>query len=74
MNLYIQKAIDLCGDQKTLADRVGLHPSFIGQLLRGDRPVPATRCAAFESASGGLITKEQLRPDVFGQPSSGEAA
>ena len=32
------------------------------------RGVPAERCLAIENATGGAITRYELRPDVFGQP------
>lgn len=74
MNQHIQRAIEFCGGQKALAERIGLHQSFVSQLLHEVRPVPAKWCRKIEEATGGDVTKEQLRPDIFGQPTAGEAA
>ncbi len=41
------------------------HPAVIKWVKRG-KP-PAGRCIAIESATGGKVTRYQLRPDVFGQ-------
>jgi len=61
----IEKAVEILGGQTKLARAVGVKPSFVSQWLSGQRPVPATRCGAIESATGGKVTREDLRPDVF---------
>lgn len=66
-NLSIKVAVDACGGQKALAEKVGVSPSFVFQWLRGDRPVPAARCIAIEHACQGAVTRHDLRPDVFGE-------
>ena len=63
----IQKAVDVVGGQSRLADLLGVSPSFVSQWVAGARPVPATRCGAIESATGGKVSRADLRPDVFGE-------
>jgi DNA-binding transcriptional regulator YdaS (Cro superfamily) len=57
--------------QTALAKLLGKpHQSYVSELLRRvkrGRPVPADICPKLEAALGGRITKEQLRPDVFGR-------
>lgn len=65
----IQRAIAACENSKAnLARRVGVTPAMVWQWENGIRPVPATRCAAIEQATGGAVTRQELRPDVFGEP------
>lgn len=62
----IERAIIEAGGQTSLAEAIGVSPSFINQLAKGDRPVPPARCRAVEQATNGKVTCAELRPDVFG--------
>lgn len=62
----IKRAIEVVGSQSELARLIDVTPQFLGQLVNGDRPVPAKRCIAIEFATDGKVTRYQLRPDVFG--------
>lgn len=46
-----------------LARRVGLSPSLVYQWRTNRRPVPVEYCAAIESATGGAVTRRDLRPN-----------
>lgn len=63
----IERAVEICGGQKQLADAVQVSQSFVSQWVNENRPVPAKRCRAIEKATGGLVTCHDLRPDVFGE-------
>lgn len=63
----IEQAIDAAGGRSALADRLGVHRSLLSQWLTGHRPVAAKHCIAIEEATGGAVTRYQLRPDVFGE-------
>ncbi len=63
----ILKAIDACGTQEELAKRIEVSQGFVSQLARGVRPVPPALCRRIEEATGGAVTREVLRPDVFGK-------
>lgn len=66
-NPAIRKAIDAL-DVKTaaeLARLVGVRPQAVDKWLRGR--APAERCRAIEEATGGAVTRYELRPDVFGK-------
>ena len=65
----ILKAIDACGTQGELAERIGVSQGFISQLARGARPIPPGLCRRIEDATDGAVTREDLRPDVFGSES-----
>lgn len=49
---------------KQLADALRVSPVLISQWRNGGRPVPAERCPEIEQATNGLVTCEELRPDV----------
>jgi DNA-binding transcriptional regulator YdaS (Cro superfamily) len=68
----IKQAIEaLGGKQSELADRLDVTPQAVSQWVLGIRPVPAKHCIPIETATGGAVTRYQLRPDVFGAPPSG---
>lgn len=46
---------------------------LISQWEGGKAKVPAERVSAIETATGGLVTRHDLRPDLFGHASA-EAA
>lgn len=62
----LQLAVDICGGQTALAERIGVSGSFVTMCLSGVKPIPAGRCIAIELATDGEVTRYQLRPDVFG--------
>ncbi|UGB46968.1 helix-turn-helix domain-containing protein [Frateuria edaphi] len=69
----IQKAVEACDNaQAELARRINVAPQLVWQWCDGRRPVPAHRCLAIEQATNGVVTRFDLRPDVFGslQPTS----
>jgi len=50
------------GRASQLAVTLGLSPVLVSQWASGDRQVPVTRCAAIERATGGQVTRKDLRP------------
>lgn len=46
-----------------LARAVGAHPPDVSNWKTGERPVPAHRCLAIESATHGAVSRRDLRPD-----------
>lgn len=47
----------------SLAARLEISPVLISQWKTGIRPVPVERCPAIEQATGGQVTRKDLRPD-----------
>jgi len=62
----IEKAVELAGGQASLARQINVSASFVSQLVNKQRQIPPTLCAPIERAVGGGVTREELRPDVFG--------
>lgn len=50
-----------------LAKDVGVTPVLISQWRNGIRPVPVERCVPIERATGGAVTRKDLRPDDWAQ-------
>ena len=59
----IDRVIAEAGNQKALADLLGVSRSFVNQIAQGERPFPPERCPRIESELG--IACEDLRPDVL---------
>lgn len=67
----LDSACEALGSQDKLAAAMNIRsPSISGWRKRGR--VPAERCVAIELATGGKVTRHQLRPDVFGDLPSAE--
>lgn len=61
--------------QAPLARALDVTPGMVWQWKEGMRKVPADRVLAIETATGGQVTRYELRPDVFGPaPAQSEAA
>ena len=52
------------GATSDLARELGVTAVTVYQWKEGIKQVPAARCPAIEEATGGLVTCEELRPDV----------
>lgn len=64
MTEALAKAAEIAGGNKGLAGFLGVHPSFISQLITGHRKLPVKYCRLIADEYG--ISREDLRPDVFG--------
>lgn len=61
----LDRAIEAAGGPTKLAASIGLKPNVVGNWkLRG--LAPPERCIAIEAATGGSVSRYELRPDVFG--------
>lgn len=52
------------GIAASLGRELGIPSVLISQWANGTRQVPAERCPEIEKATGGIVTCEDLRPDV----------
>lgn len=64
MNSPIMKALALAGSQSALARLVGVTQGAVNKWVRGGGvdPVNALR---IEAATGGVVSKSDLRPDLW---------
>ena len=58
----ITKAIEIVGSASALARELEVTPQAVCFWRDGLRRIPAEKCYAIESATGGLVTRKDLRP------------
>jgi len=61
----IEEAIKIMGSQAALARKTGLTQQGISYLLNEASQVSAETAVAIHEATGGRISKDKLRPDLF---------
>jgi DNA-binding transcriptional regulator YdaS (Cro superfamily) len=57
----------LGGTEQALADAVNRKQPTVHQVLKRGGQVPAEWCLPIERATGGQITRHELRPDLYPQ-------
>lgn len=63
---FIKRAVDRLGSQAKLASAAGCSQQLISQLLNGDVGITAETAIKIDKATGGAVSKRDLRPDIFG--------
>lgn len=63
-NTHLQRATQVLGGQLVLARALKVTPQAVHQWLSGKRSIPAERCPSIERLTNGVVTCEQLRPDI----------
>ncbi|BCF96603.1 hypothetical protein PPGU19_011720 [Paraburkholderia sp. PGU19] len=56
-------AASAVGGYKALADILGVTKGAVHQWMAADRRVPIEHCTPIEQATGGVVTRQMLRPD-----------
>lgn len=59
----LQTAIEAAGGQAALASLIGVKQQHVWNWLNRGNAVPIEHCAAIEQATGGKVTRRDLRPD-----------
>lgn len=62
----VKKAINLFGSRVEFAKALGVSPQAVIKWER--KRVPAERVSDIVEATKGLVTKHDLRPDIFSKP------
>ena len=70
-NALIIAAVAAVGSQTELARRIGCSQVFVHQMQHGTRKVSPRLCLPIERATGGAVTRYDLRPDIFGEAPDG---
>ena len=65
MNIPADRAIELIGGVTVMATKLNTTPQVIWNWRK--RGVPADRCRDVEAATNGIVTRHELRPDIFGE-------
>lgn len=61
----LQRAIEEVGSQAELARRIGKKQAHVWNWLNRDKTVPAEAVLSIEEATGGKVTRHELRPDLY---------
>jgi DNA-binding transcriptional regulator YdaS (Cro superfamily) len=65
MKNLIQKAVNICGSQKKLADKCGVKPQSLNAWVHGDiKKIPLERAYQIQNATNGQVTAREIRPDL----------
>ncbi len=65
MNIQIKKAIEILGSQSALAAACGVKQAHVWNWLNRDKVIRLENALLIEHATNGIVTKEQLRPDLY---------
>ena len=68
----LSRAIEKLGGQSALARACGVKQGHVWHWLNKSRSVPANYVLAIEAATGGAVTRHELRPDIFGKTAQQE--
>ena len=66
----VSQAVQLLGSQQKLASAVGRSQNAVFHAKSTGR-VTAEMALAIDRATGGAVSRHQLRPDVYGVPDAG---
>ena len=56
---------DIRGAKAEMASYLKITPTWMSLLIAGRRKASPVLALAIEEATGGLVTKQELRPDIF---------
>lgn len=56
---------DVRGAKAEMALHLKITPTWMSLLIAGRRKASPVLALAIEDATGGLVTKQELRPDIF---------
>ena len=59
------------GAKAEMAEYLKITPTWLSQLMKGERRASAALCMKIEKATGGLVKRKDLRPDLFGAVKKG---
>ncbi len=65
--LALQRAVEKAGGQSALARACGVKQGHVWHWLNKSLRVPAEHALAVEVATGGAVSRHELRPDIFGR-------
>lgn len=58
--------------QSDLAERLGVTQGAVWQWVHGKTRITAERAIEIDLVTGGVVSRHELRPDVFGPPQAAD--
>lgn len=74
LNAALARAVAIVGSQVKLAEAIGKRQGHVWDWLYKSGKPAADCCIAIELATHGIVTRYDLRPDVFGEPPQTQTA
>lgn len=65
MQNHLQRAIEILGGQSALARACGKKQAHVWYWLNRSGRVPAEQAITIEQATGGEVSRHDLRPDIY---------
>jgi DNA-binding transcriptional regulator YdaS (Cro superfamily) len=65
MNMAEYFKTDVRGAKSEMAAHLGITPTWMALLIAKRRQPSPALAVAIERATGGLVTRQELRPDLF---------
>jgi len=56
---------DIRGAKAEMAEHLRITPTWLSLIISGKRQASPVLALALENATGGLVTRQELRPDIF---------
>ena len=53
------------GSKSEMAEHLSISRTWLGQLISGVRKASPKLAIAIEKATGGLVTRKEMRPDLY---------
>lgn len=66
LKTIIRRAAKQAGGQAALADKMGVSRQAFNYWFHGKQGISAEQAVALEKATGGAVTRGELRPDLWG--------
>lgn len=66
LKTLINRAVTHCGSQAKLATKAGCSQQQIAYLLKA-KNISAEMAMALDTATDGVVSRHDLRPDIFGE-------
>lgn len=63
--LHIQRAVEIAGTQKALAEAIGISQQGVSYLLTDAKDISPEIAAAIHKFTNGKVSKQILRPDIW---------
>ena len=65
MTGFLEKAVEIVGGQSALARACGVKQGHVWYWLNEADQVPAEHVLKIEEATGGKVSRHDLRPDIY---------
>jgi DNA-binding transcriptional regulator YdaS (Cro superfamily) len=65
MTLFDYFKTDVRGAKSEMAEYLNITPTWMALIIANRRKASPVLALAIEKATGGLVTRQELRPDIF---------